>query len=519
LLGLIPVLFQDLDAIRENGFFRGYDAVVVGVIVCQAMTRLLVGFVMKYADTILKGFATSVAVVLATVLSIFIWNARVDGWFVVGAAMVMLAVRLYSEYPPGAETHKVGKLNRTNTLRLMSFAGASVFAVQTIVLRPDTLQESLEYVNQTPLEIALPNKQTTGVPIDANDMQCKIRNISRFPKWVSLINNGTSTERWAHCLRFQCLNNHTTCDTQESTNFDGPGPPCCVHILRDMAREFDRAMCHLGLEYFPAFGMLLGLVRADKLIPWTIDNDCIMMQDVLSAMRELWHIADNLNHGLGFHVDMLYRLCATPTFADGKLARWKVNETESYYPYSVCPFADIFSVKQVNETHLMDSRQCYHAITDMQPTVRRPVYNGTFYQQFPKIPEPVLVEFFGKSWRTPDGRKRPHGGTHCGRQRAWHKVHKRRQQRRRDAAAKREVQGSVADANCSTAPEIHTETPVKEQSTPQLSEFCPHCMFNPCTMRGVTCLARAEFTATKNNIALEDSKQWVMQVEPVNCKN
>jgi hypothetical protein len=39
------------------------------------MTGLVVALVMKYGDTILKGFATSVAVVLATVLSIFIWNA------------------------------------------------------------------------------------------------------------------------------------------------------------------------------------------------------------------------------------------------------------------------------------------------------------------------------------------------------------------------------------------------------------------------------------------------------------
>jgi hypothetical protein len=65
------------------------------------MTGLLVSLVMKYADTILKG---SVAVVVAAVLSIFIWNASasVDSLFVVGAVMVMLmcAVALYSKYPP-----------------------------------------------------------------------------------------------------------------------------------------------------------------------------------------------------------------------------------------------------------------------------------------------------------------------------------------------------------------------------------------------------------------------------------
>ena len=103
ILGLFPVVFNDFATIRENGFFKGYDAVVVGVIVCQAMTGLIVALVMKYADTILKGFATSVAVVLATILSVFIWDAKVDGLFVIGAAMVMLAVKLYSANPANAE--------------------------------------------------------------------------------------------------------------------------------------------------------------------------------------------------------------------------------------------------------------------------------------------------------------------------------------------------------------------------------------------------------------------------------
>jgi hypothetical protein len=47
LLGLIPVFLHDLDSIRKNGFFQGYDKTI--------MTGLVVAFVMKYGDTILKG--------------------------------------------------------------------------------------------------------------------------------------------------------------------------------------------------------------------------------------------------------------------------------------------------------------------------------------------------------------------------------------------------------------------------------------------------------------------------------
>ena len=68
-------------------------------IYCQAMTGLIVALVRKYAATIPKRFATSAAVVLATILSIFIWKARVDAFFIFGGAMVMLAVRIYTMYP------------------------------------------------------------------------------------------------------------------------------------------------------------------------------------------------------------------------------------------------------------------------------------------------------------------------------------------------------------------------------------------------------------------------------------
>eukprot|EP00978_Attheya_sp_CCMP212_P049538 scaffold678220_cov130-Attheya_sp.AAC.1 len=101
LISLVPVFTHDFDSVKQDGFFQGYDSVAIGVIVWQAMTGLLDGLVMKHADTILKGFATSVAVVLATAMSLLIWNTHVNGLFVTeGAIMVILAIQMYSKYPP-----------------------------------------------------------------------------------------------------------------------------------------------------------------------------------------------------------------------------------------------------------------------------------------------------------------------------------------------------------------------------------------------------------------------------------
>jgi len=100
-LGTVPIFMtEDRNLVLQNGLFQGYTWIVLTIIVFQAITGLLVGFVMKYADSVLKGFATSVAVVLATILSIVFFNDRVNELFLVGATLVILAVRTYTKNPP-----------------------------------------------------------------------------------------------------------------------------------------------------------------------------------------------------------------------------------------------------------------------------------------------------------------------------------------------------------------------------------------------------------------------------------
>lgn len=257
LLGLVPVFCNDFDEIREHGFFAGYDAVVVGVIVSQAMTGLIVALVMKYADTILKGFATSVAVVLATVLSIFIWNAncKVDFWFLIGAAMVMWAVRLYSNYPTGSTREfspfAVFKKNLLSTIFL--FGGIMMLIAQVSILSsvpwssanlPTSVEMQLhEFSKPTQtssnafVDSTDPQDANSLHKIDDNDMQCQMRDISGYTEYKRWDHKGDQTERWAHCSRFQCLNDQAVCDNAEPTNFGGPEPPCCVHILRDVGKS------------------------------------------------------------------------------------------------------------------------------------------------------------------------------------------------------------------------------------------------------------------------------------------
>ena len=59
---------------REKGFWHGYSSVVWAVVLLQAGGGLLVAMVVKYADNILKGFATSLSIIISCCASYFLFG-------------------------------------------------------------------------------------------------------------------------------------------------------------------------------------------------------------------------------------------------------------------------------------------------------------------------------------------------------------------------------------------------------------------------------------------------------------
>ncbi|KAK7888496.1 hypothetical protein LTR67_008842 [Exophiala xenobiotica] len=94
-IALVGAFVWDGQAIRNGGFFQGYNSVVLLVILLQAGGGLIVAMVIKYADNILKGFATSLSVILSAIASAFLFNFVITGYFLVGAALVLVATNLY----------------------------------------------------------------------------------------------------------------------------------------------------------------------------------------------------------------------------------------------------------------------------------------------------------------------------------------------------------------------------------------------------------------------------------------
>ncbi|XP_063236408.1 UDP-galactose translocator [Bacillus rossius redtenbacheri] len=106
-LGLFTSLAYDWGAVRERGFLAGYDAFVWYLVVLQAGGGLLVAVVVKYADNILKGFATSLAIVVSCVASVYLFDFEVTLQFALGAACVICSIFLYNHVPKSAKASEI----------------------------------------------------------------------------------------------------------------------------------------------------------------------------------------------------------------------------------------------------------------------------------------------------------------------------------------------------------------------------------------------------------------------------
>ena len=99
-LALVCVFVTDGAAVREKGFFFGYNNIVICEILLQALGGLVVAVVVKYADNILKGFAASFSIITSCVISYFFLDFEPSLLFVTGAACVLVSSYIYEKGLP-----------------------------------------------------------------------------------------------------------------------------------------------------------------------------------------------------------------------------------------------------------------------------------------------------------------------------------------------------------------------------------------------------------------------------------
>lgn len=97
--GLATCFLNDGDLIQRQGFFFGYDLFIYYLIVLQAGGGLIVAMVVKYADNILKGFATSLAIIISCIVSIYLFDFQLTFQFALGGFLVICSIFIYNHQP------------------------------------------------------------------------------------------------------------------------------------------------------------------------------------------------------------------------------------------------------------------------------------------------------------------------------------------------------------------------------------------------------------------------------------
>lgn len=104
-LGIATCLATDFNNITSKGFFHGYDWFVVYLVLLQTCGGLLIGLVMRYADNILKGFATSLSIIISCIASVYLFDFDLTAQFAIGVMIVIGSIYLYGHVPKLPQSH------------------------------------------------------------------------------------------------------------------------------------------------------------------------------------------------------------------------------------------------------------------------------------------------------------------------------------------------------------------------------------------------------------------------------
>lgn len=102
---LLPIFYASAPP-HSKGFvldiFRNFGGWAWATVSIQVFGGLITAVVIKYSDNILKGFATSLSIIISFLASVILFDFRITPSFVIGSSTVLVATWMYNQ-PPGKE--------------------------------------------------------------------------------------------------------------------------------------------------------------------------------------------------------------------------------------------------------------------------------------------------------------------------------------------------------------------------------------------------------------------------------
>ncbi|GBE81861.1 UDP-galactose transporter [Sparassis crispa] len=105
---VLPIIFETPAPHSRVGgsimsiLLRNFGGWAWATVIIQVLGGLITAVVIKYSDNILKGFATSLSIVLSFLASVALFGFRITPSFLIGSSTVLIATFMYNQ-PPGKE--------------------------------------------------------------------------------------------------------------------------------------------------------------------------------------------------------------------------------------------------------------------------------------------------------------------------------------------------------------------------------------------------------------------------------
>jgi UDP-sugar transporter A1/2/3 len=87
---------MDFRQIVDYGLFHNFNGGACLTVLNSALGGLIVAGVLKYADSVLKGYATAISVIMTGVLSMVLFGTELHAVYFLGIVNVVVAVLLYN---------------------------------------------------------------------------------------------------------------------------------------------------------------------------------------------------------------------------------------------------------------------------------------------------------------------------------------------------------------------------------------------------------------------------------------
>jgi len=107
MIGLFTIC-TDLNVIFERGLWYGFDGAAAVAVLNSALGGLVVSAVLRYADSVLKGYATAASVIFTGILSWAFFGSHLGAYFGLSVITVTVSLLIYNRKPP---EHQYSPLN------------------------------------------------------------------------------------------------------------------------------------------------------------------------------------------------------------------------------------------------------------------------------------------------------------------------------------------------------------------------------------------------------------------------